>query len=308
MSSIYTLLSQARGFWKGQPVRIKRVFNNNAVSAYRDSSEVVVFGKGVGFKKRHGDRVDPDKIEKIFVTTQKQNAYIENLLKEIPTEYVNLTMLSISSAEKMLGTTFGSSTFIAVLDHINFALNRAKKGQFVANPLLWEIRGTYAQEYRAALETLDIIEEETGIRLPPDEAGTIAIHYFNAQDPKRHLKSSYRTVELIKTIIETIEDHFGVEFDKESVDFNRLMTHLRFFAMGLMSDEYRASELHDSFLFDQISRQYPRTYECACRVRDVVREKVDREVGNEELLYLMIHIQRVVGKSEHPCKESREHG
>lgn len=285
-------------------MRIKRVFNNNAVSAYRNSDEVVVFGKGVGFKKRHGDRVDPEKIEKIFVTTQKQNAYIESLLKEIPTEYVNLTMHSISAAEKMLGVAFGSSTFIAVLDHINYALIRAKKGQFVANPLLWEIRGTYAQEYRAALETLDIIEHETGIRLPPDEAGTIAIHYFNAQDPKRHLKSTYRTVEIIRSIIEVIESHFGIEFNRESVDFNRLMTHLRFFAMSLMSDDYRASELHDSFLFDQISRQYPQVYECAGLVRDVVREKVDKEVGNEELLYLMIHVQRVVGKSEYPSKES----
>ncbi len=288
-------------------MRIKRVFNNNAVSAYRDSDEVVVFGKGVGFKKRHGDRVDSSKIEKIFVTTQKQNAYIENLLKEIPTSYVNLTMRSLTAAEKMLGSTFGSSTFIAVLDHINFALIRAGKGQFVTNPLLWEIRSVYAQEYRAALETLDIIEEETGIRLPPDEAGTIAIHYFNAQDPKRHLKSSYKAIELISDIVEIIERHFGVEFDKEGIDFNRLMTHLRFFAMGLVSDEYRSSELHDSFLFDQISLQYPEALACARRIRDIVQERIGKNVGNEELLYLMIHIQRVVGKAEQPCKESH-HG
>lgn len=288
-------------------MRIKRVFNNNAVSAYRDSDEVVVFGKGVGFKKRHGDRVDSSKIEKIFVATQKQNAYIENLLKEIPTSYVNLTMRSLTAAEKMLGSTFGSSTFIAVLDHINFALIRAGKGQFVTNPLLWEIRSVYAQEYRAALETLDIIEEETGIRFPPDEAGTIAIHYFNAQDPKRHLKSSYKAIELISDIVEIIEKHFEVEFDKEGIDFNRLMTHLRFFAMGLVSDEYRSSELHDSFLFDQISLQYPEALACARRIRDIVQERIGKNVGNEELLYLMIHIQRVVGKTEQPCKESH-HG
>ena len=293
------------GCWKGLPVRIKRVFNNNAVSAYRDSDEVVIFGKGVGFKKRHGDRVDPENIEKLFVTTHKQNAHIESLLKEIPMEYVGLTTRAISRAERGLGAAFGSSTFIAILDHINFALVRAKKGQFVTNPLLWEIRGTYAREYRAALETLDIIEKETGIRLPPDEAGTIAIHYFNAQDSKRHLKSTYKTVELIKAIIETIEDHFDIRFDKESVDFNRLMTHLRFFAMSLACEEYRASALRDSFLFDQISRQYPQIYSCACRVRETVLDRVGKEVGNEELLYLMNHIQRVVGKTEQSSKEGQ---
>ena len=279
-------------------MRIKRVFNNNAVSAYRNNDEVVVFGKGVGFKKKHGDRVDPSKVEKVFVATQKQSAYMENLIKEIPVERVELTTHALSAAEKMLRTTFGSSTFIAMLDHINFALIRAKKGQYVSNPLMWEIKSTYAVEYRAALKTLDIIEQETGVRLPPDEAGSIAIYYFNAQDPKRSLKKSYKVAELIGVILGIIESDLNMQINQEGADFNRLMTHLRFFATSLVSDEYRASELHDTFLFKQVSHQYPQVYDCVCHVRDTIHERLGKEVGNEELLYLMIHIQRVVQKAE----------
>jgi len=33
------------------------VFNNNAILVYKDSSEVVIFGKGIGFGKKHGDEV-----------------------------------------------------------------------------------------------------------------------------------------------------------------------------------------------------------------------------------------------------------
>lgn len=278
-------------------MRIKRVFNNNVISAYQGADEVVIFGRGVGFQKKHGDRVDRRNIEKIFVTTKKQNAYFESLLQEIPTEYVDLTYRVITQAEEDLKSSFGSSTFIAVLDHINFALARAHKGRFVTNPLLWEIRHTYGAEYAAAQKTLDIIEEVTGVRLPPDEAGTIAIHYFNAQDPKRHLKSSYKTAELIGKIIGIIQEDFHISFDAEDINFNRLMTHLRFFVLALTSDEYRSSDLHDSFLFDMMRERYPQVYACVLHIRALVDEQLGKEVGNEELLYLMIHIQRVVEKA-----------
>lgn len=287
-------------------MRIKRVFNNNTISAYRDNDEVVIFGRGVGFAKKHGDKVDSSKIEKIFVTSKKQNAYLESLFNEVPASYIDLTYRALKQAESDLASEFGSSTFIAVLDHINFALARAKKGQFISNPLLWEIRNTYGTEYRAALKTLDIIEEEVGVRLPPDEAGTIAIHYFNAQDPSRHLKSTYKAVELIRSIVDAIQTDFDVAFDEESIDFNRLMTHLRFFVLGLMSDEYRASDSHNSFLFDQVSQQYPKSHACALHVRDIVRDQASKDVGNEELLYLMIHIQRVTEKARQTdCEDNR---
>ncbi len=279
-------------------VRIKRVFNNNAISAYRGNDEVVIFGRGIGYQKKHGDRVDARKIEKMFVTNKKQNAYFESLMQEIPTAYVEMTWRAVKQAEADLGAEFGSSTFIAVLDHVNFALSRAQKGRFVTNPLLWEIRSAYSAEYAAALKTLDIIEEETGVRLPADEAGTIAIHYFNAQDPKRHLKSSYQAIELISKIVGVIQSDFKVEFDKEGLDFNRLMTHLRFFVLGLTSDEYRSSDLHDSFMFDMVRHQYPDVYRCVLHIRELVRIVLGKDVGNEELLYLMIHIQRVVEKAQ----------
>lgn len=295
---------ERRVFMEGLLVRIKRVFNNNAVIAYRDDGEVVVFGRGVGYQKQHGDAIDPVRIEKIFTTTSKQNAYLEDMLREIPLAHIELTTHAVKQAESDLDMNFPSSTFIAVLDHITFALRRADKGQFITNPLLWEIRSTYGAEYKAAIKTLDIIEEETGVRLPADEAGTIAIHYFNAQDPSRHLKESYQVVELIREITLAIQEDFDIEFDKEGADFNRLMTHLRFFANSLMSAEYRASALADSFLFDQMRQQYPRVYECVLRIRSLVERKLKREVGTEELLYLMIHIQRIVQKPNPILKRS----
>lgn len=134
----------------------------------------------------------------------------------------------VKQAEADLGIEFNSSIYIAIMDHINYALVRAKQGMYVKNELLWEIKRTYKREYEAALNTLSIIAKQTGISLPQDEAGTIAIHYFNAEDPSHHIKESYRAVEIIQDIIKIIQYFFKIEFDENDMNYNRLMTHLRY--------------------------------------------------------------------------------
>jgi beta-glucoside operon transcriptional antiterminator len=269
------------------------VFNNNAILAYKDSSEVVIFGKGIGFGKKHGDEVDNKKIEKVFVTNENHLSSFKTLFEEVSTEYADLTFRIVKQAESDLKIEFISSTYIAILDHINYALIRAKEGLFVTNPLLWEIKRTYVKEYNAALKTLEIIEAETGIKLPADEAGTIAVHYLNAQDPKMQFSTSFHAVEIIQSIIKIIQFHFQVEFNEEDINYSRLMTHLRYFISGLMSDCRKSAGLDEGFIFNQITLQYPDVYECVLKIRQFVQSKLDKEVSDEELLYLMLHIQRI---------------
>lgn len=48
-------------------MKVFKSINNNIVSAYDDDGkEVIVFGKGIGFKAKEGDTVITDKIEKSF--------------------------------------------------------------------------------------------------------------------------------------------------------------------------------------------------------------------------------------------------
>ena len=281
---------------EGVFVKINRVFNNNVVLAYQDDSEIVVFGKGIGFGKQHGDEIDKTKVEKIFTTTEKQTHSFENLFKEISNEYADLTFMIVKQAEADLGIEFDSSIYIAIMDHINYALIRAKQGLFVKNELLWEIKRTYKKEYEAALKTLSIISEQTKITLPQDEAGTIAIHYFNAEDPSHHIKESYRAVEIIQDIIKIIQYFFKIEFDENEMNFNRLMTHLRYFANNMLNGEIKEESNDGLPLFKQLKMQYPRTYDCVLKIRKYIKEKLEKDVSDEELMYLMIHIQRIVSK------------
>ena len=276
-------------------MKIKRIFNNNVVLAYQDDSEIVIFGKGIGYGKQHGDEVDCTKVEKIFTLTEKQTHSFESLFKEISNEYADLTFMIVKQAEADLGIEFDSSIYIAIMDHINYALVRTKQGMFVKNELLWEIKRTYKKEYEAALKTLSMIKTQTGIELPTDEAGTIAIHYFNAEDPSHHLKESYRAVEIIQDIVKIIQYYFKIEFDENEMNFNRLMTHLRYFANNMLNGDMK-EESDDNRLLKQLTVQYPNTYSCALKIKKYVKEKLGKDVTDDEIMYLMIHIQRTVSK------------
>lgn len=46
---------------------IQKVINNNVISAYDENQqEVVIMGKGIGFKAHTGDAIDESRVEKVF--------------------------------------------------------------------------------------------------------------------------------------------------------------------------------------------------------------------------------------------------
>ena len=48
-------------------MKINKILNNNYVTSYNDDTgEIVVMGPGVGFRKKAGNTIDNNKIEKIF--------------------------------------------------------------------------------------------------------------------------------------------------------------------------------------------------------------------------------------------------
>ena len=44
-------------------MKIKKVINNNIVVINDNIQEAIIMGRGLGFKKKRGDEVDPKKID-----------------------------------------------------------------------------------------------------------------------------------------------------------------------------------------------------------------------------------------------------
>ena len=66
-------------------------------------------------------------------------------------------------------------------DHIYFAISRMKHGTSYHNALIWEIKKFYTTEYQIGMYGVNLIKERLGIELNEDEAGSIALHFVNAE-------------------------------------------------------------------------------------------------------------------------------
>lgn len=179
-------------------------------------------------------------------------------------------------------------------DHISAAVNRYKEGIVLPNPLLWDIRQLYKDEFRVGLKANEIVKEETGVEFTDDEAAFIALHFVNAQ-LGGEIRDIYDMTYLMKAVFGIVYDEYGFRPDHESLNYYRFVTHLKFYARRIVSGEKYGDE--DADLLEVVRFKYPRAYACADRIRAYVQTEKGFHSGQNELLYLTIHIARVM---EHP--------
>ena len=164
-------------------MKILKAINNNIVSARDENGkEIVVMGRGIGFKCREGDSIPPEAIEKIFhMDTQNETDRLKQLFSSMPLEHIEVTNRIIAYARKILGKRLNHSIYITLTDHISFSVLRFRQNMMFHNALLAEMRRFYPQEYSIGQYALDLIAKELGVRFPDDEAASIAMHIVNAE-------------------------------------------------------------------------------------------------------------------------------
>ena len=140
-------------------MKILKIINNNVVSACDEKGkEIVVMGKGLGFGKKSGDILDELKIEKKFSMPDESVTRLEELLRDIPYEYIQTANKIIAMAKEKYGMKLSKIIYITLTDHLNFAITRLKKGIVVENALLWEIKRFYQREFEAGKSALEIVK------------------------------------------------------------------------------------------------------------------------------------------------------
>ena len=273
-------------------MKVTRIINNNVVAAVDDyNHELVLMGSGIGFKKKIGDLVDPDSVEKQFARFDEQQALnFQRLAQEVPYEYMHMTNEIVAYAQISLNKELNEEIYICLMDHLNFAINRTKQGIYLPNSMLWEIKHYYNHEYRIGAEAISIVKKYAGVTLPADEAGFIAMHILNAEMDLDMERSKLMT-RIIQDVLNIVKYHFSIEIEEESLDYERFVTHLKFFIQRAMHD--RESKIWEKGLMDMIRIQYMDAYECAAKVAAYIEKTTPYAVQEEEMVYLTVHIQRL---------------
>lgn len=277
---------------------IHKVINNNVVSILDENgNEQIVMGKGIAFQKKSGEIIDEALINKRFyLKDSKMNERFEHILKEIPMEYINLGSDIVEYARCALNKNLNDSLFISLTDHIFTTLERYKEGINLANPILWELKRYYEPEYEVGVKALEMIEERFGVKLPEDEAGFITVHIVDAEMDNCTIENINDITRFIQDICNIVKYFFKVEFDIKSVNYYRFITHIKFFAQRvILKNAYLESS--DDSLYEIIKAKYVNAHECVKKIEEYIKTNYDYEISNEEKLYLMIHIERVVYKT-----------
>jgi len=275
---------------------IEKILNNNVViTTDENNKEIVVMGRGIAFKKRTGDHIPEDMIDKVFkLSDPDMSDKFKELISNIPLNYMKLSDRVILYAKKELGKRLNDSIYISLTDHIYTAIERTREGVNVKNALLWDIKRFYKEEFKIGLKAVDYIEEKFEIRLPEDEAGFIALHIVNAQ-MDQDIKIIYEITQIMQDVTNVVKYHYKITFDEESVYYYRFITHLKYFAERLLSDKSYSENEDD--LLDVIKVKYKNAYNCIEKVADFIKKKYNYELTDEEKLYLTIHVERIVSKS-----------
>jgi beta-glucoside operon transcriptional antiterminator len=287
------------GTARAVPFAAHKVLNNNVViSVDAHGGERVLMGRGLGFQLKPDDPIDPAKVEKTFVLDGGEDGERERrMLEAVPYPVIEAVNRAVDEAERMLQRSLGRRFALGVIDHIQFVLDRMDQGVRVPAANMPELRVLHPHESAAAVRMTQSIGASLERPLPPEEAVFLTMHLLNAtrDEPNGTAALLFRRVQHVAT---TVESGLGVTLDTESPDYARFVLHVQFLLQRLVSKSMLRSA--DTSFFEFAKHSYPRSYAIAEKVKEYVRAATGSELTDEELLYLIVHVERLAGQVTAP--------
>lgn len=272
---------------------IKKVLNNNVVVSTDDKgNEIIVRGLGLAFQKKKGEEIDKDKIEKIYILSDDHNLVrkFQELIKQIDERYIQICDDAIELAKKE-NLDISNQIYLNLPDHLQNAVQRLDEGVIVRNSALLEIKRFYPVEYQIAIQILRLVEDQIGVILPLDEAGFVAMHLINLSYGNTNREMD-RVIEIL-TAIEELLIEFIPNLPKDSLVYDRFLTHLKYFAMRIVKNEH-PKVIDDADLLDLVQNKYKVPYQIAGKIANLIEDNYGYQVNSEEKVYLTIHLAKLL--------------
>lgn len=270
-------------------MRIVKKINNN-VAMGRDSRdrEVVIFGKGVGFPRMPYELNDLSRIDRSYYGV---DASLLPLLDEIDEEIWRLTFQIVDKGKMVLETNLKSSFTFVLADHLNFAIQRIKKGMIISNPLQYDIEHLYEKEMELANWAIDQIMKKIHIKLPHAEAANIALHFAEAEEAASQTEKKDDMEWIVKDITRIVEKCLHLKLDRKEFNYSRFVTHIQYMIQR-RNQERRFHSMNIQF-YEEMKEQFPEVYRTSAEIKKYFGKRMGWDLDEEEVLYLMLHVNRL---------------
>lgn len=271
---------------------IYRKINNNCALA-RDASgtELVVFGRGIGYHRIPYELRDLSVVERTFYGVRPA---LLKMLEEVPQELVLLSSHIADDAADELGIDLNPNLPFTLADHLNFAIERASRGLIVETPLANDVRHLYPREMEVARRALKLVRDRTGINLPAAEQTNVALHVINAEAQAVDLDSTRLAIMVTQDVTDIVEHDLGITIDTSSLDYSRFAMHLRYLIERMNGDASHDDKMVAPML-SVMRENYADSYACVEHITDYLRKSQGWDCGESETFYLLVHVQRLAG-------------
>ena len=257
--------------------RVKKIFNNNVILAEKNTEEqeLILIATGIGYSTNKGDVFNKDdfQIKKEFVPLKgdKRNNYFQ-LLEEVDSKIIQATEEIITMVNQELDKDINQYIRIGLTDHIAFTLKRINEGLEIINPFLVETRTLYKKEYQLAKKAVEILEARFELPIPEGEIGFIAFHIHGAIN-NSEVSKTVKNTSIIKDLVAKVEEELGAELEYDSLNYARLVNHLRF-----ALERIESRENNDNPLLENIKNNYKTNHKLNKKVMDLVLNLKSEEV------------------------------
>lgn len=266
---------------------IKKLNNNFALCQDSSGAEVIAYGKGIGFGKFPCEVP----LEKLDATYYNVNPQLMAMIETIPDEIFRISEEIVRYAQDISQKPIPASFVFSLSDHIQFAIERYRKGIFVKIPFVYEIEHLYETEYAIGKFALKKLQRELHIRLPKDEITGIALHFINNyQNYIDHERED--SDRILEAVLKIIEKQMGIAIDRSGYDCFRFSAHMRYF-IKRADEQALYQDGTGGELYRHMKEEYPKIFECMQKTLEYLQPCLDIQCSEEEQLYLMIHINRL---------------
>lgn len=269
---------------------IQKINNNVAICIDEDGHELIAIGRGIGFLKMPHDIALKD----IQETYYNVNPIYYDAIKEIPNQIIQIAVQIVNYLRANSDRILNPNLTFTLADHINFAIEQRKNGNYMSFSSVHDIEYLHPTEYQAGVLGVKVVAKELKIQLGKEQAYGIAFHILNSEASLGKESDPLNLDNVSEVICKEIESYYHLSMPRNDFNYSRFLTHVQYM-IERHKNNITVDGNNESMLKD-LADEYPEVYECTNRIADALDREFDWKLSREEKLYLMLHVNRLTSR------------
>ena len=296
------------------------LFNSRELNLYDLESRVFISGYSIEndlgrIKKMIKDyhlnlKRSKNFVELIGEENEKRKLYRKLLTDEVQGNFTNLNILAtlfsdfdfLKISDIFTGTCYEydyqikESLFPIVMIHAGVAIERIISGHYAENIDLPDESFTETLEYQLSQDFFARVEQGCQIHSVENEIIKFAI-LLCSSNSQQDFTQKKEIREIVVAVLAKINDNFDIDFSGDEALVSGLGNHIS----SLIERQKTNTSMSNVYL-REIKRKYPLVFEMAVHAGEVLSERLEKKVGENELSFIALHLGAAYDRVNSPSK------